>query len=249
MSADHAILTVDERRELELTALSSQPLEEQYANLEQQHATATLGMWVFLASEVLFFGTLFLGLTVYRFQYPEAFEKASIKLNWLIGGINTIVLLVSSLFIVLAVHYAKLGNPRRIAFFSAADEALLGLGFLCLKGLEYYLDYVDKLIPGWSFDDNEWIAKEGLSAEDVPHVKLFSAFLLDHDGPSRPPCNHRHYSRCNGRGFCLEGTIHSCALLDGGRDGAVLALCGSGVDLSAADALPARHALLGMRMP
>ena len=69
-------------------------------------------MWVFLATEVMFFGTLFLGLGVYRIQYRQAFEKASEKLNWIIGGINTVVLLVSSLFMVLAVHYAKLGRPQ-----------------------------------------------------------------------------------------------------------------------------------------
>ena len=119
MSPENAILTPEERDELELTALVRHPLEEQFADLEQQHEAAALGMWVFLATEVMFFGTLFLGVAVYRYQYPEAFEKASEKLNWIIGGINTVVLLVSSLFMVLAVHYAKLGRPQ------AADASVL----------------------------------------------------------------------------------------------------------------------------
>src|SRR5438067_13341925 len=87
-------------------------LQEQYANLEQQHETAILGMWVFLVTEVLFFGVLFLGLGVYRYQYETAFEKGSEKLNWIIGGLNTVVLLVSSLFMALAVHSAKVGEQR-----------------------------------------------------------------------------------------------------------------------------------------
>ncbi len=110
MRSDIAILTAEERAELELTALAHHQLEEQYANLDQQHEAAALGMWVFLATEVMFFGTLFLGVAVYRVQYPEAFEKGSAKLNWIIGGVNTVVLLVSSLFMVMAVHAAKSGE-------------------------------------------------------------------------------------------------------------------------------------------
>ena len=52
----------------------------------------------------------------------------------------------------------------------------MGISFLCFKGLEYYIDYRDNLIPGWKFDDREWVEKEGLEPEDVPHVKLFLMF-------------------------------------------------------------------------
>ncbi len=98
MSPERTILTPEERDELEVTALVRHRLEEQFENLEQQHEVAALGMWVFLATEVMFFGTLFLGLGIYRMLYPDAFETASVKLNWVIGGINTVVLLVSSLY-------------------------------------------------------------------------------------------------------------------------------------------------------
>jgi cytochrome c oxidase subunit III len=175
MNSDNAILTHEEQDELQLTALVRHELEEQYENLEQQHEVAALGMWVFLVTEVMFFGTLFLGVGVYRYQYPEAFEKGSEKLNWIIGGTNTVVLLVSSLFMVLAVHYAKVGDRKLLCLYLALTAAL-GVAFLCLKGLEYYTDYVDKLIPGWRFDDEEWVTKERLSAEEVPHVKLFLLF-------------------------------------------------------------------------
>jgi cytochrome c oxidase subunit 3 len=174
MNSDRSILTPDERAELDQTVLVLHPLEEQYADSEHAHTTATLGMWVFLATEVMFFGTLFLGLSSYRFQYPEAFEQASSRLNWQIGGINTVVLLVSSLFMVLAVHYAKLGRPRPLRAYLLLTAAL-GIGFLCLKGLEYYLDYRENLIPGWKFEPAEWV-QDGLRPDQVPHVKLFLLF-------------------------------------------------------------------------
>lgn len=171
MSLKEALLTPEERDELELTALVRHRLEEQYHDLEQQHETASLGMWVFLATEVMFFGTLFLGVAVYHLLYTEAVEKASTKLNWMIGGINTVVLLVSSLFMVLAVHYARHGDNRKVVLFLCLTAAL-GITFLFLKGYEYYTDYRDYLIPGSRFRDEEWI-EEGLTADQVPHVKLF----------------------------------------------------------------------------
>ncbi len=175
MSPDNVILTPAERDELELTALVRHRLEEQYRDLEQQQEVAALGMWVFLATEVLFFGTLFLGVYVYRFQYGQAFEKGTEKLNWIIGGINTIVLLVSSLFMALGVHAARLGRRKQVVRWLLLT-ATLGVLFLCLKGLEYYMDYRDNLIPGWKFDNKEWVEKEGLSPSQVPHVKLFLLF-------------------------------------------------------------------------
>jgi cytochrome c oxidase subunit 3 len=174
MSPEQSILTPAERDELQLTALVRHRLEEQYENLEQQHEVAALGMWLFLATEVMFFGTLFLGVGVYHFLYPKAFERASEKLNWIIGGLNTVVLLVSSLMMVLAVHYAKVGHRKRLVLFLGLT-AVLGVCFLCLKAFEYYSDYRDNLIPGWRFEPEEW-TQEGLGPEHVAHVKLFLLF-------------------------------------------------------------------------
>jgi cytochrome c oxidase subunit 3 len=175
MSPETSILTPEEREVIEQSFLVRHTLEEQYRDLGQQHETAALGMWAFLATEVMFFGTLFLGVYVYCYQYPEEFEKASVRLNWIIGGINTVVLLVSSLFMVLAVHSCKVGDRKRIAW-CLALTAILGVLFLCLKGLEYYSDYWENLIPGWRFDDAEWVTKEKLRPDQVPHVKLFLLF-------------------------------------------------------------------------
>jgi cytochrome c oxidase subunit 3 len=84
------------------------------------------------------------------------------------------VLLVSSLFMVLAVHYAKVGQRKRVVQFLSLTAAL-GLLFLVLKGLEYYTDYRDYLIPGWR-DPEEWAGREGLRPEEVPQVRLFLLF-------------------------------------------------------------------------
>jgi cytochrome c oxidase subunit 3 len=175
MRLERPILTPAERVELEDTVLSWHPLSEQFRDREQAHDSATLGMWVFLATEVMFFGPLFLGVAYYHVVYPDAFEKASEHLNWLIGGINTVVLLVSSLFMVLAVHYAKHG-VRRWLEWCLLLTVLLGVLFLCLKGLEYYIDFQENLVPGLYFDPDEWVTRDGLRPDQVPKVALFLMF-------------------------------------------------------------------------
>ncbi len=116
-----------------------------------------------------------MALSIYRYQYAGAFEKASERLNWQIGGANTLVLLFSSLTMVLAVHYARLGNKRLLVIFLLLTAAI-GTVFLVLKGVEYYTDYRDNLMPGWKFDPHEWTQKEGLSLAQVSQVKLFLLF-------------------------------------------------------------------------
>jgi cytochrome c oxidase subunit 3 len=175
LTPEESILTPGEHREIERTLVVHHRLGEQYADLEQQHETASLGMWVFLATEIMFFGVLFLGVAVYRHRHPEAFEKASEKLNWIIGGINTIVLLVSSLTMVLAVHSAKVGRQKHLVTYLLLTAGL-GVAFLGFKAFEYYTDYRDNLIPGWRFDPDEWVNEEGLSPGEVPNVKLFLLF-------------------------------------------------------------------------
>ena len=172
MSLKDQLFTTADRRMLEHSILVRHRLEEQYANLEQQSHTAVLGMWVFLATEVMFFGTLFAGLAVYRYLYADAFEAASTELNWIIGGINTLVLLVSSYWIVMAVHHAQSGRPQETVKFLRLT-ALFGIAFLCLKGLEYYLDFRDELVPRLSFSVEHWISEHHLEPNQVPEVELF----------------------------------------------------------------------------
>src|SRR5207248_3234890 len=113
-----------------LTTMASHEgvLAEHFTDLEQQRQTETLGMWAFLATEIMIFGGLFLGYTVYHIKYRDAFEAASARLNLLIGGINTIVLLTSSLTMALAVHAAQT-DKRRMLIICLSLTLLLGLTF------------------------------------------------------------------------------------------------------------------------
>jgi cytochrome c oxidase subunit 3 len=125
-------------------------LAHQFDSLGQQTEAATLGMWVFLVTEVLFFGGLFLTYTVYRALYPAAFAAASHELDILLGGINTAVLITSSLTMALAVHAAQLGQRQRLMMFLVATM-VLGSIFLGIKGVEYYHKFVEHHVPGANF--------------------------------------------------------------------------------------------------
>jgi len=122
----------------------------QFDDAEQQQSTSMLGMWVFLATEVMFFGGLFASYTVYRAVYAQAFAVASHHLDIVLGTLNTAVLLTSSLTMALAVRSAQVG-ARRSTVTLLVLTMLLGLAFLGIKGLEYYQKYVDHLVPGPSF--------------------------------------------------------------------------------------------------
>jgi len=126
--------------------LQASMLAEQFERPEQQREAATLGMWVFLATEVLFFGGLFAAYTVGRILYPDAFAAASRHTDVLIGSINTALLLTSSLTMALAVRAGKQGHSRAITWLLLAT-LLLGLGFLGLKGVEYTEDFHEHLVP------------------------------------------------------------------------------------------------------
>jgi cytochrome c oxidase subunit 3 len=128
-------------------------LAHHFDDMDQQHEAATLGMWAFLATEVLFFGGALAGYAVYRSRYGDAFAAASHHLYLWIGVINTAVLLTSSFMMALAVNAAKQGNRKKIVTFLILT-ILLGLAFLCIKGIEYYLDYREHLVPGNIFEAN-----------------------------------------------------------------------------------------------
>src|SRR5438876_4574978 len=108
-------------------------------------------MWIFLATEVMFFGGMFLGYSVYRGVYSAAYAEASRHLDVLLGGINTAVLLCSSLTMALAVHAAQLGGRRTFVMFLVAT-IVLGAVFLGIKSFEYYHKYEEHLIPGRHFE-------------------------------------------------------------------------------------------------
>src|SRR5215212_6500488 len=126
-------------------------LAHHFDNLEQQREAGALGMWVFIAQEVMFFGGLFLAYLIYRMKYPLAFQAASNHLDWKIGTFNTAVLITSSLTMALAVWATQVGKSRKTQVGFMATTLLLGFVFLGVKAVEYYDKYRDGLIPvaGW----------------------------------------------------------------------------------------------------
>lgn len=125
-------------------------VQHQFDDVEQQRHSATLGMWLFLATEVLFFGGMFLGYTVYRIYYPQAFADASRHTLILYGGTNTAVLLISSTVMAFAVRAAG-RNRRALLGLLLFLTASLGALFLLIKGFEYAREIGEGLFPGRHF--------------------------------------------------------------------------------------------------
>lgn len=127
--------------------------EEQFDDLDQQTEAAHLGMWLFLSTEILFFGGLFAAYTVYRYSYPHAFAAGSHALLLWAGALDTVILLCSSFTMAMAVHAAQTGS-RRLLVFLLLTSAAIGACFLVLHGYEYFKDYGEHHIPGKFFHDD-----------------------------------------------------------------------------------------------
>lgn len=147
-------------------------LAHQFVDLDQQHDAATLGMWVFLVTEIMFFGGLFAGYAVYRSIYPAAFGQGSRLCDVTLGSLNTAVLISSSLTMALAVRAAQLGRRARLIAFLAAT-VLLGSLFLGIKFLEYSHKFHEHLVPGAAFE---------YSGPNSQQVQLFLCFYFGMTG-------------------------------------------------------------------
>jgi cytochrome c oxidase subunit 3 len=147
---------------------SAHALQHHFADLDQQRESSVLGMWVFLITEVMFFGGLFTAYLVYRYSYPLAFEQASEHMSFWAGTINTVVLICSSLFVAFAVHAAQEGHRKQIAFFLML-ALLLGLAFLGIKAYEYHGHWVEHKVPGPSFQ---------FEGRDPVHAEVFFALYF-----------------------------------------------------------------------
>jgi len=131
-------------------ALEHTRLRHHFATPAQQMDAATLGMWTFLITEVLFFGGMFASYAVYRNLYLDAFASTSEYMNVVLGGTNTAVLICSSLTMVLAVRAAQLSNRRHTTLFLILTM-IFGTTFLVIKGFEYHSKWVEHLVPGFNF--------------------------------------------------------------------------------------------------
>lgn len=131
-------------------AMHHQDLQHHFVTLEQQKDASVMGMWIFLATEIMFFGGMFAGYMIYRYQYYNAWLEGSQQMDFWWGTINTAVLLCSSLTMAMAVRASQLGQRRKPVIFLLIT-ILFGLSFLGIKGIEYHGHWVDHQFPGTNF--------------------------------------------------------------------------------------------------
>ncbi len=136
-------------------------LEHHFSTPEQQKSAAKLGMWIFLATEILFFGGLFMAYGAFRYFYPGTFVAAHAYLSIPLGGLNTMILITSSLTMALAVRAAQLGD-RKLLVRLLGLTLLLASGFLVVKGFEYSHKLHEGLLPG------KYFSAKGIAG--LPHI-------------------------------------------------------------------------------
>jgi cytochrome c oxidase subunit III len=137
-------------------------LQHHFANVEQQRETSKLGLWIFLVTEVLFFGGLFCFYAIYRSWYPEMFHEANKMLDVNLGALNTVVLITSSLTMALAIRSMQLGNKLWTQVNLAATLVLAGT-FLVVKFFEYSHKFHEGLVWG------KFFTFDGIDAAN-PHI-------------------------------------------------------------------------------
>jgi cytochrome c oxidase subunit 3 len=159
-------------------------LAHHFDDEEQQYIAAELGMWLFLATEVLFFGGAFCGYAIYRFKYTDSFIAGSHHLNLVLGTVNTVILLTSSLTMALSVHAAQTSQTRALVR-NLVLTILLGAAFLGVKGFEYYHKFEEHLVPGPNFHFSEshvaGATPQSTDATRPPnakHVEVFFSFYF-----------------------------------------------------------------------
>jgi cytochrome c oxidase subunit 3 len=158
----------------------------QFDTMEQQKESSTLGMWLFLVTEIMFFGGLFTAYVVYRTLYPAAFAAASSTLDVKWGAINTAVLIFSSLTMALAIRSAQV-NSRKGTMLFLVLTMLLGSTFLGIKAIEYADKFRENHVPGHVLNTPfnfvlEDAAEAGTMAQADPlyqtHAEIFFALYF-----------------------------------------------------------------------
>ncbi len=144
-------------------------LQHHFTDVHQQAESAKLGMWIFLLTEVLLFGGLFCFYAIYRSWNPDMFHNAHAFLNVWMGATNTVVLIVSSLTMALAIRSMQLGK-RKLTMWFLAGTVLLACVFMVIKYFEYSHKIHLGQLPG------KWYFFEGIAGTN-PHI-FFSAYFL-----------------------------------------------------------------------
>jgi cytochrome c oxidase subunit III len=144
-------------------ALATHELRHHFENMEQQRGASSMGMWVFLITEIMFFGGMFMAYLAYRYEYFLAWQEGSQHMNFWIGTVNTAVLICSSLTMVLAVLAIQQGR-RRLTSIMLAVTICFAIAFMVLKGMEYHEHWLAHEFPGPAFH---------FAGIDPRHVEMF----------------------------------------------------------------------------
>ena len=147
-------------------------LQHHFASMDQQQNAVSLGMWLFLATEIMFFGGMFCAYLIYRNAYFNEFAAGSLSIDIYLGTINTAVLICSSLTVALSVRAAQMGK-RMLLVGLLIVTILLGLVFLGIKGKEWYAKYEEHHVPGASFDASDIQQHYPQLPIDPSHEQIF----------------------------------------------------------------------------
>lgn len=166
-------------------------LQHQFEDMKQQEESVSIGMWMFLVQEIMFFGGLFTAYLVMRSKYPMAFAAGSNHLDAFLGGLNTLVLIVSSLTMALTVYFAQKGN-RNMQVILIILTMFFGAVFLGVKAIEYTDKYNHGLVPvaGWNKKVKEGATHQTASIA-LPFEQRAIAAEAEHGGAEHPYVNPR----------------------------------------------------------
>jgi cytochrome c oxidase subunit 3 len=163
------------------------PTAHQFEDFEQQTEAVNLGMWAFLATEVLFFGALFVGYGVYRWKYFDAYLEASKQLDWHLGFVNTCVLLCSSLTMALAVHAASEAKKQATTAFLLLTFCLASV-FMVVKYVEYRAKWEHGFVPGLHWNPHQEGGAEHAASRPLDLVQpVHAAVAEEATEPARVP--------------------------------------------------------------
>ena len=156
-------------------------LQHFFVSSEQQFEASKLGMWLFLATEILLFGGMFVAYGIFRVLYPEVYEAASLQLDTVLGATNTLVLLLSSLTMAWAIRGAQMDN-RKVLVNNLIATMVLASAFLVVKYFEYSHKFHEGIYPGQGFVLHEGTASVSDLNGATPLTPIYSPPAPHHEG-------------------------------------------------------------------
>jgi cytochrome c oxidase subunit 3 len=148
-------------------------LQHHFVSMEQQFDASKMGMWLFLITEILLFSGMFVAYTVYRVWHPEVFAQSAGLLDWRLGGLNTLVLLLSSFTVAASIHYIQKGDQQKMLL-NLFITLLCAAIFMVVKYFEYTGKFSHGIFPGESFHPHE-----GYEQYNIPYApQFFSIYFV-----------------------------------------------------------------------